>query len=330
MLRGYRSILDAFVGLALAGAQPPKEDGGQPTETPSSKIERSLEDIASSQRKAVESSDLEKPCKEGDDQRSSDLCAQWKAADAAKTASLAAWLGALIGAFTLAAAYSAAKWARKAAKASRKGNKIALDAQRAWVNLRLQPLNIESVNDGLHFKINVLVENVGGTVATHYSSRCDLFTLGREGGGMSMRDRLEEKVGAWKSSYTGYSWRVLPPHVIDIEPIWERIDPSELVWDNLIDNEQKTIPVVVAAVFYRTISEPDGIQLSWRAWMLGTILPDGHLQSFIRQFTSDLREKDIVAQPAVTGMNHTVYPAQKGTRVSPSYTEAKHNIYKIE
>lgn len=65
------------------------------------------------------------PCNPGADNRKSDLCAQWKAADAASSAAYwtenTFWLGmigVLIGAFTLVAAVAAAWYARNAAQAS--------------------------------------------------------------------------------------------------------------------------------------------------------------------------------------------------------------------
>lgn len=124
MLRGYRGIILA-IGLILgAASQPPKADREKPTQSASQQVEQSLADMAASLREANKPSDLEQPCKEGDNKRSSDLCAQWKAADAARSAANATWLfgalGSLIGGFTLAAAWSAAKWARRAAEETKR------------------------------------------------------------------------------------------------------------------------------------------------------------------------------------------------------------------
>lgn len=69
--------------------------------------------------KGVQPKVAERECRKGEEDRSSDLCAQWKAADAADSAARAAWyiglLRAAIGALTLLAAGLAAKWAKKAA-----------------------------------------------------------------------------------------------------------------------------------------------------------------------------------------------------------------------
>lgn len=64
-------------------------------------------------------------CQRGLEERKSDLCAQWKAADAATSAANAAWvlgiLGALIGAATLIAAAKAAIYAKEAARHTEAG-----------------------------------------------------------------------------------------------------------------------------------------------------------------------------------------------------------------
>jgi hypothetical protein len=104
--------------------------------------------MASSLREANEPSHLDKPCDEGDDQRSSDLCAQWKAADAAKSAANATWffgaLGSLIGSLTLAAAWSAAKWAKKAAEHTEVGAK---EAGNSVIAARRANRNASEAND---------------------------------------------------------------------------------------------------------------------------------------------------------------------------------------
>lgn len=132
MLRGNWSIVAALAGLALSGASPPQANNAENAQATPNKVEPALSDIATSLRKANEPSPLEQPCDKGDDQRSSDLCAQWKAAEAADSAANAAWvfgaLGSLIGLLTLAAAAAAAYFARKAAVETEKGANAAIGA----------------------------------------------------------------------------------------------------------------------------------------------------------------------------------------------------------
>lgn len=132
MLRVFPFFI-AAVGLILAAASPPPKDNLQePAQNTPTKVERSLDDMAGSLRDANRASDLERPCEEGDDKRSSDLCAQWKAADAARGSANASWLfgalGTLIGVLTLGAACAAAFFAKKAADYTETGAKAAQDA----------------------------------------------------------------------------------------------------------------------------------------------------------------------------------------------------------
>lgn len=83
------------------------------------RIANVLENEASSADPTVE------PCAPGVDNRSSDLCAQWKAADAAQQSADAAdrtvvigWIGLVLGAITMGAAIAAAAYARRAAVAT--------------------------------------------------------------------------------------------------------------------------------------------------------------------------------------------------------------------
>ncbi|SIT52783.1 hypothetical protein BQ8794_10153 [Mesorhizobium prunaredense] len=64
---------------------------------------------------------IEAPCQAGVDDRSSDLCAQWKAADAAQESAKWTMWGVSVGALTLLAAVGAAWFAGAAANYTRKG-----------------------------------------------------------------------------------------------------------------------------------------------------------------------------------------------------------------
>ena len=79
-----------------------------------------------------EADPLTAPCAPGADNRASDLCAQWKAADAARLsaiwtrlAGLLAILGLAIGSGTLLAAIAAARYAREAARQAKRAADVA-------------------------------------------------------------------------------------------------------------------------------------------------------------------------------------------------------------
>jgi hypothetical protein len=85
MPRGYRCVLIALVGLALAGAGPPNQ---------SAKPQQSQTNQAGSAPSAYKPDPNRnaETCYQNPDHEAADLCAQWSAADAAKeTANLAYW-----------------------------------------------------------------------------------------------------------------------------------------------------------------------------------------------------------------------------------------------
>ncbi|MDE0877472.1 MAG: hypothetical protein OSB00_02235 [Sphingomonas bacterium] len=75
-------------------------------------------------------------CPDRKDRRESDLCAQWKAADAASNQVSIGWLGLLLGSVTMGAAIAAALYARDAAKETKRSADAAvstIENSRAWV-----------------------------------------------------------------------------------------------------------------------------------------------------------------------------------------------------
>ncbi len=169
------------LGLFLIAAHPPT-DKGQPTPAVAAEQSRSAELPADA------GAEVNRPCKPGVDQRSSDLCAQWKAADAADTSALWAfwtWIAGLaglgIGGGTLFAAWRAAHWAKLAAihteagaAQSERSAKAAEDALeqakftsrtdlRAWVSVEAQLLEYKRTTDHAHFTIEISLANIGKT-----------------------------------------------------------------------------------------------------------------------------------------------------------------------
>jgi hypothetical protein len=122
MLKGYRiAIVAAFGWLCLLGASPSPQNGERGTRPASGKV-------AQPTNQSSESPAIQRPdagCPDGRDKRQSDLCAQWKAADAARDAANAAhhqvvvgWIGLALGFITMGAAIAAAVYARRAAVAT--------------------------------------------------------------------------------------------------------------------------------------------------------------------------------------------------------------------
>lgn len=101
MPRGYRCIILAIVGwLILAAAPAPNQGGKTEQQKARSDIEQSLSTIANAQAEAVEQAkpgEYQRPCSREQDNRASDLCAQWQAAVAARDAAKWAYWSFLLG-----------------------------------------------------------------------------------------------------------------------------------------------------------------------------------------------------------------------------------------
>ena len=88
----YRCVIAALIGLILIGAgEPPKTSDHTKNRQPSSEIEHPAKSITRPISQVTESTEKDGGCKKGKDERNSDLCAQWKAADAATDAAEYAW-----------------------------------------------------------------------------------------------------------------------------------------------------------------------------------------------------------------------------------------------
>lgn len=133
----------------------------------------------------TEPSNINKPCQKGQDDRNSDLCAQWKAADAARTSAnwtkygvisgLAVGIGGLIGAGL--AVYYAQKAFSEAREANRIAHESMINDARAWLSIehvRLVSGTSIAEEDSI-FRIEVKACNHGKTVAKNVQINVELI-----------------------------------------------------------------------------------------------------------------------------------------------------------
>ena len=134
MPRGYRCIIFAAVGWLIAAASPEQGNSSAQQTDEARTVTNALQRIDATLQETDEPDVTTAPCREGQDNSRSDLCAQWTSAKAAESTADAAWvfgaIGSVIGLLTLAAASAAAKFARDAAIHTEKG---AYEAERAAV-----------------------------------------------------------------------------------------------------------------------------------------------------------------------------------------------------
>ena len=195
-----RVMIVGFLALLTLAAAPSQQRGAERQPQTDEEVSNSLREIATAINRANSQGDYERECREGNDNRRSDLCAQWKAADAAKSASDAAWffgsIGSVLGLLTLGAAGAAAVFAFMGARAARDTVNAFAEVERANLVLTLEDFEqLHSgsmdeyggvVADGTSLRFNVVANNLGRssaliTVATRgwtASADTDGVTLG--------------------------------------------------------------------------------------------------------------------------------------------------------
>lgn len=166
-MRNHHLALAAFLGFISLGASPvPSAAAIHAKAAP--RPETVSTDVSQSDR----------GCARGRDVRSSDLCAQWKAADAAADAARWSWwqmvvgiLGVVVGAATVGAAIAAALYAKKAAEEAMRSATVASDAHEAFVASERAIIRVSHAY--LYFAFDDLRVN------SPYAIRLDLNNLGR-------------------------------------------------------------------------------------------------------------------------------------------------------
>ena len=166
MPRGCRYVIVAALGwLALSGARYPDTKGQREQDRTEETITASLSNIAATINEFAErahSPDKQtEPCRRGDDRRYSDLCAQWKAADAASDSAWWAWASGIVGISSLAGVLIALGLAFESNRIVRKTAKLQLRAYISYDNFTLDGF------ESLPPKGVIRVKNDGQTPAHH-------------------------------------------------------------------------------------------------------------------------------------------------------------------
>jgi hypothetical protein len=180
--RGYRfgigaglvALIVVCVGLGLyigiLAAQHPHLPAEPQQAQTAQTIPSSPENIAAADYEIAERihrAKYEAECNPANEKRDSDLCAQWKAADAATDAArwtyVGNWIGGLSGFLVLIAiglAYQANRIARSGVEAQ----------LRAWITIKIaEVVGFRMVNDQPRFHIRTVVKNIGQTPAMEVS-----------------------------------------------------------------------------------------------------------------------------------------------------------------
>jgi hypothetical protein len=220
-----------------------------------------LNNIAAAIEKANQPKQPDAGCDAGKDDRRSDLCAQWKAADAAAesawwTAGMF-WLGvagAAIGGGTLLAAGFAAWYARRAWQESKRGADAANEAlvqakheARAWVSVSVEGEKIARSFKAVRFYYRVTLRNTGGVVAENVRWHHAIYDM-REGDKQAVRE-----IKAWERLRRAND-NVLQPGENESNSLWCFKADTQFSWD--ASTPDKTFyPGLVIYVLYNVAGE---------------------------------------------------------------------------
>lgn len=164
------ALVVAIGATALVGGAPRIELETSQQTAATRNLVRSVDGLAlaiSTSREHPEPRPIEKPCLEGLDDRHSDLCAQWKAADAARSSAQWTFWSVIVGAMGLIGvvgtlAYSAATL-RRATEANELSRKTSILQLRAYI--AVEDLRIDDLVPGKHPTASFTIRNVGATIA---------------------------------------------------------------------------------------------------------------------------------------------------------------------
>lgn len=174
MLRGYRYvILAAFGWLALTGQHPNPTADPKQTRAQES-IANSLSNIAATNNELAERAKRpmeRQPCGPRNYQSDDDLCAQWKAADAASDAAWWTVFGSAISAASLLGVFIALAFARQS-------NAIARDTAKHQLRayMCVEHCSIEVLPENKGFVLQAYLQNCGQTPAKNARIMAESFS----------------------------------------------------------------------------------------------------------------------------------------------------------
>lgn len=165
-------IAGIVVALAVAGSSPPKQGAREEQRQAQEPLRQAAQTASTPQ--APDPEPLNATCDKGEQDRKSDLCAQWYAADAAKMSAVwTRWTGVFtgfglfVGAITMGAAIFAAIFAKKAADHTREAVEAADLSNRAWIVHELKITSLRFSGDQVTIEGSATLENIGTTPANY-------------------------------------------------------------------------------------------------------------------------------------------------------------------
>lgn len=196
--------------------------------------------------------------------------------------------GTAVGFLTLVAAFLAALYARNAAAEAKRSSDSAesslaharavADAElRAWVSVAIEVRRIEKLEDSYSFEYDLVLTNLGKSVAKAISFRSELVFFGSE----EAKGRDFGWWPDWSAPPKPGPSSLMPGESLVIRR-WEPRPADKMGWQLIHpDNIPRASPIVYASAFYRTATSDEWHRTD-RAFTIGD-KEEGLLLSFIRE-----------------------------------------------
>lgn len=183
MLRGYRSTVAALGLILAANHAHAKSDGEQPQahQPVAASLERIVAGYDNATKRAESADQQEALCSSKQYGSSADLCAQWKAADAASDSAWWAWAGGIIGLGSLLGVFAAIGLAFQSNGIARDTAKKQLRAYLDFDGVRLVTFGPGAQPTATSCAIAMAIKNYGQTPASGVSVVRDFQMKVRDG-----------------------------------------------------------------------------------------------------------------------------------------------------
>ena len=258
MSAGNRGIIAAAIGwLILVGAAPQeraKDHGEQPkakTETRQSAPTAST--APTKPPEIVNRPVLERPCGQGQYDRQSDLCAQWKAADAASEAAWWAMVATFVTALGTFGLFWQIKLTREAVRstgdatiAMQKANDLAILGRRPWVSAQIEPKFVGCIGGIFVVEAIATFRNLGASPATSANATIDLIETK-----FNFDNSVKEKLADWRNMKQTDSETILPGEMVTRHLSFNKpVDEMHFMEES--DHPTIIFVVIAVAVHYKS------------------------------------------------------------------------------
>ena len=286
MLRGYWIAIITAVGwlILIGAAETPKQGAETKHKEAVNSQARSLQTVTPptvQPIEAIQGMEYQNPCRQGWDNRNSDLCAQWKAADAAADAAYWAkwqlWIG-IAGVGGLLVSLHLTRLAlNKAADANGVAEKslaqskenAALD-RRPWISINITaPEGLTFHPEFVHIKLVITIKNVGLTAAHNIRVKPDFILQPRSPTQELPPFFSDHLAQALSDGVAGLM--LVPGEAVDREAGMKIFRRD---FGSAFEGQTYIAPLIFVSVTYQSFPTPEVHQIA-RSYLLSECLEDG-------------------------------------------------------